>query len=303
MLVNNPDFNFTSLRNIFLFIRRYITFFSFLILQVVALWFLFNYNRFHRAKFLGVANEMTGRVNTQYNKVEDFFTLRAENQRLNRLNDSLLNLMSFNYMKRDTATTLVSDSVPYDTSGRVRQYLWRDARVVYNTVNLEKNYIQINKGAAQGIRDNMAVISSNGSAVGIVINVSPNFSVVMSLLHVQSKRSVILKRTGSMGTVEWDGKNPLFLTLRNIPKSDSVVIGDTVFTSVNSNFPPDFMVGTVSEVITDNSTNFFVLRLKTSANFFSLQQVHVIENLFYDEQAKLLQDTRKKIDNPKKKAG
>jgi rod shape-determining protein MreC len=303
LLVNNPDFNFTSLRNIFLFIRRYITFFSFLILQVVALWFLFNYNRFHRAKFLGVANEMTGRVNTQYNKVEDFFTLRAENQRLNRLNDSLLNLMSFNYMKRDTATTLVSDSVPYDTSGRVRQYLWRDARVVYNTVNLEKNYIQINKGAAQGIRDNMAVISSNGSAVGIVINVSPNFSVVMSLLHVQSKRSVILKRTGSMGTVEWDGKNPLFLTLRNIPKSDSVVIGDTVFTSVNSNFPPDFMVGTVSEVITDNSTNFFVLRLKTSANFFSLQQVHVIENLFYDEQAKLLQDTRKKIDNPKKKAG
>ena len=272
-------------------------------MQVVALWFLFNYNRFHRAKFLGVANELTGRVNSQYNKVEDYFTLRTENQRLNRLNDSLLNLMSFNYMKRDTATTTVRDSVPFDTSGHVRQYLWRDARVVYSTVNLEKNYIQINKGSAQGIRDNMSVISSNGSAVGIVINTSPNFSVVMSLLHVQSKRSVILKRTGSMGTVEWDGKSPLYLTLRNIPKSDSVVKGDTVFTSVNSNFPPGFMVGTVSEVITDNSTNFYVLRLKTSANFFSLQQVHVIENLFYDEQARLLQDTRKKIDNPKKKAG
>ncbi len=246
---------------------------------------------------------MTGRVNTQYNKVEDYFTLKAENQRLNRLNDSLLNLLPFNYMKRDTATLLVKDSIPFDTLGNVRQYLWRDARVVYNTVNLEKNYIQINKGSAHGIRDNMAVISSDGSAVGIVINVSPNFSVVMSLLHVQSKRSVILKRTGSMGTVEWDGKNPLFLTLRNIPKSDSVVKGDTVFTSVNSNFPPGFIVGTVEEVISDKSTNFFVLRLKTSANFFSLQQVHVIENLFYAEQTKLLQDTKKRIDNPKKQAG
>ncbi|HPG11554.1 MAG TPA: rod shape-determining protein MreC, partial [Chitinophagaceae bacterium] len=79
------------MRNIFLFISRYRTFFTFLILQVVALWFLFNYNRFHRTKFLGIANEITGRINTQYNKVEDYFAMKAENQRLNRLNDSLMN--------------------------------------------------------------------------------------------------------------------------------------------------------------------------------------------------------------------
>ena len=288
------------MRNIFLFIRRYLTFFTFLILQGVALWFLFNYNRFHRVKFLGVANEMTGRINTQYNKVEDYFTLTAENRRLNRLNDSLLNLLPSNFRKRDTAEILVKDTVLYDTLGTYRQYMWRDAEVVYNTVNLEKNYIQINRGANQGIKDNMTVVSSEGSAVGVVINVSPNFSVVMSLLHVQSKRSVVLKRSRSMGTVEWDGKNPLFLTLRNIPKSDSVVKGDTVLTSVNSNFPPGLMVGTVEEVITDKSTNFHVLKLKTAANFFSLQQVHVIENLSYAEQSKLLQDTKQKIDEPKK---
>jgi rod shape-determining protein MreC len=288
------------LRNIFLFIRRYITFFTFLILQVVALWFLFNYNRFHRAKFLGVANEMTGRINTQYNKVEDYFTLKAENRRLNRLNDSLLNLLPFNFTKRDTSSLYVRDSLPFDTLGNYRQYLWRDAQVVYNTVNLEKNYIQLNRGANQGIKDNMSVVNSDGSAVGVVITVSPNFCVVMSLLHVQSRRSVMLKRSRSMGTIEWDGKNPLFLTLRNIPRSDSVVKGDTVVTSVNSNFPPGLMVGTVAEVISDKSTNFYVLRLKTAANFFSLQQVHVIENLTYAEQNKLLQDTRKKIDEPKK---
>ena len=105
------------MRNIFLFIRRYLTFFTFLILQGVALWFLFNYNRFHRVKFLGVANEMTGRINTQYNKVEDYFTLTAENRRLNRLNDSLLNLLPSNFRKRDTAEILVKDTVLYDTLG------------------------------------------------------------------------------------------------------------------------------------------------------------------------------------------
>ena len=263
------------------------------------MWFLYSYNKFHRARFLGFANEVTGRINKQYNKVEDYFTLKTENKRLNRLNDSLLNLLPFNFLQKDTTAKLVKDSIPYDTTGLLRQYLWRDAQVVYNTVNLEKNYIQLNRGARQGIKDNMAVISSNGSAVGVIVNVSPNFSVAMSLLHVQSKRSVFLKRSGSMGTVEWDGKNPLLLTLKNIPKSDSVAKGDTVLTNIFSEFPPGLMVGTVAEVIKDKSTSFYVIKIKPSANFFNLQQVHVIEELFADEQARSLEETKKKINDPK----
>ena len=284
------------MRNVFLFIRRYFTFLAFVAVQAVALWFLFTYNKFHRAKGLGWANEITGRINSKYKNVDDFFHLKAENQRLHRMNDSLLNLLPANFLQLDTSVRIVQDSIPFDTLGNYRRYIWRDAKVVYNTVNTQKNYIQINRGSNQGIRDNMAVINSDGSAVGVVVNVSPNFSQVMSLLHVQSKRSVTMKRTGSLGTIEWDGKNPLFLTLQNIPKSDSVAKGDTVMTSVNSSFPPGFVVGTIDEVILDKSTNFYVLRLRTAANFFNLQQVHVIENAQYEEQAKLQEDTKKKID-------
>ena len=284
------------MRNVFLFIRRYFTFLAFVAVQVVALWFLFTYNKFHRAKGLGWANEITGRINSKYKNVDDFFHLKAENQRLHRMNDSLLNLLPGNFLQLDTSARVVQDTIPFDTLGNYRRYIWRDAKVVYNTVNTQKNYIQLNRGSNQGIRDNMAVINSDGSAVGVVVNVSPNFSQVMSLLHVQSKRSVTMKRSGSLGTIEWDGKDPLFLTLLNIPKSDSIAKGDTVMTSVNSSFPPGFIVGTVDEVITDKSTNFYVLRLRTAANFFNLQQVHVIENAQYEEQAKLQEDTRKKID-------
>ena len=287
------------MRNVFLFIRRYFTFLAFVALQAVALWFLFTYNRFHRAKGLGWANEITGSINSRYKNVDDFFHLKAENQRLHRMNDSLLNLLPINFAKLDTSSQYVKDSIPYDTLGNYRRYIWREAKVVYNTVNSQKNYIQLNRGSNQGISDNMAVINSDGSAVGVVVNVSPNFSQVMSLLHIQSKRSVVLKRTGNMGTIEWDGKNPLYLTLKNIPKSDSVAKGDTVVTSVNSSFPPGFVVGTVQEIVTDKSTNFYVLKLKTAANFFNLQQVHVIENIQYTEQTKLLEDTRKMIDDPK----
>ena len=129
------------MRNIFLFIGRFRTLIIFIFLQGIALWFLFNYNRFHRAKFLGLANEMTGTINTQYNKVEDYFTLREENKRVNGLNDSLLNLLSRNFLKRDTSLQVITDTVLADTVGNYRRYLSRPATVVYNTINArEKLY-------------------------------------------------------------------------------------------------------------------------------------------------------------------
>jgi rod shape-determining protein MreC len=289
------------LRNIFLFIRRFFTFFLFVLLQAVAIWFMVSYNRFHRAKFLGIANEITGRVNQQYDKVENYFSLKEENRRLHRFNDSLLRLLPGNFMKPDTGSQIVTDSIAYDTSGSVRRYITRSATVIYNTVNADKNYIQLNRGSNQGIKDNMAVISSDGSAVGQVINVSPNFSQVMSLLNVQSKVKGSLKKSGNFGTIEWNGKDPRYLTFKDIPKSIPVQKGDTVITSyISFNFPPGYMIGTIEEIVADKSTNFYVLSVKTSANFYNLQQVFVFENLQYDEQVKLDKDTKKAIDLPKR---
>jgi rod shape-determining protein MreC len=270
-------------------------------LQVISLWFLFTYNRFHRAKFLGVASEITGRINTQYNKVEGYFGLKEENRKLHRLNDSLLNMLATNFSKPDTSVRLVKDTLLFDTIGRNRRYLFRDAMVVYNTVSNQKNYIQINRGSRQGIKDNMAVINSDGAAVGIVVNVSPNFSEVMSLLHVQNSVNASLKRSGEFGTLQWDGKDPRYLLLKGIPKSVEVKKGDTVLTSSYSyNFPPGYMLGTVADIVEDNSISFYILKVKTAADFFNLHQVHVVENIQYDEQLKLYEETKKKIEDIKK---
>lgn len=289
------------MRNIFLFIRRFFTFFVFLILQAVAIWFLITYNKFHRAKGLGAANEVTGWFNSKYNNMEDFFRMKEENRRLLRMNDSLMNLLPSNFVRNDTASTITRDSIPADTLGHYRHYAWREAQVVYNTINAEKNYVQINRGSSQGIKDNMGVFSSDGGLVGQVVNVSPNFSQVMSLLHVQNKVNVLVKKTKSAGTLFWDGKDPRYLTLINIPKSDSLVKGDTILTGNYSlSFPPGHMVGTVQEVVQDNSTNFYVLKIKTAANFSNLQQVMVVENLQFGDQTQLLKDTKKTIDEAKK---
>lgn len=289
------------MRNIFLFIRRYFTFLAFVLLQIFSLWMLFKFNRLHRAAFLGVANEFTGTVNTQVDKLDDYFHQSEENKRVHRMNDSLLNLLRSNYDIPDSGQKLMVDSMMVDSVKQFRKYVWRDAKVVYNTVNSEKNYLQLNRGARYGIRDNMAVLNSDGAVVGQVVNVSANFSAVMSLLHVQSSVSASLKKTGDAGKLEWDGKDPRFVQLRGISKSVEVKIGDSVVTSRYSyNFPPDKLIGTVAGISSDPATGFYLLKIKTAVNFRSVQQVFVVENLQREEQLQLEKDTEKKVEQQKK---
>lgn len=289
------------MRNIFLFIRRHFTFFTFLFLQVVALWLLFNYNRFHKAKGLGIANELTGWVNSKYNIAEDYFSLRNENLRVHKLNDSLMSLLPRNFDYRDTSTTFIIDTTSSDSLRKYRRYFSRPATVVYNTINAQKNYFQINRGANQGIKDNMAVVGSDGSAVGVVVNVSSNFSQVMSLLHIHNIVSASLKKTGDLGTVEWDGKDPRYLNLKRVPKTVKIALGDTVLTSsVSFNFPPGYMIGTIADIALDKASGMYLIKVKTAANFYNLQQVHVIENLEYVEQTRLNNETLKKMEFAKK---
>jgi rod shape-determining protein MreC len=289
------------MRNIFLFIGRYFTFFAFLGFQVLALSFLFRYNKYHHAVGLGVANELTGWMNSKYANVDQYFHLKQESDRIHHVNDSLINLLKTNFLNPDTATQFVQDTIPYDTLGDRRRYVWRDAEVVSNSVNSERNYLQINRGSKQGIRDNMAVLNSDLSLVGIVVNTSDNFSQVMSLLHVKNNVNAIMKRSGNAGTISWDGKSPLYLTMTGIPKSDSIAKGDTVLTGTYSlSFPPLRMIGSVASIIKDNSSSFYILQIKTAANFQNLQHVFVVENLQAEEQEKLDKETRKKIDEVKK---
>lgn len=290
------------MRNIFIFIRRNFNVLVFLFLQAISIWALVRYNQFYRAKGLGVTNEVTGWFNSKYNNVEDFFKMKEENKRILRMNDSLLNLLPSNFSEIDSTEKIVKDTVAYDTTNRYRQYLWRYAQVVYNTVSNEKNYLQINKGSQEGIRDNMGVFSSDGKLVGKVVNVSAHFSVVMSLLHVQNNVDVMMKRSHNPGTISWDGEDPGLLTLTRIPKSDSLVKGDTVVTgNFSLSYPPGYMVGTIAKIIKDNSTNFYVLKVKPAINFGDLQQVMIVENMQYSELNSLLEAGKKKVEETRKK--
>ena len=282
------------MRNIFLFIRRYFNFVFFVVLQIAALYILFHYNKFHEAVFSGFANEITGNVGGKYNNISYYFHLKSTNDALAKENEELRNKLLSNFEKPDSTQKIVQDTLPYDTLGHYRKYVYRSAKVVYNTVSLPNNTMTIHRGENEGVHKNMGVISPSG-IVGVVINTSSNYAVVMTLLHRQSKISASLKKTGETGQVSWEGTNPLYITLKNVPKSAQVVKGDSVVTSpyASYRFPQGVLIGTVMEIVDDKTSSFYTIRLKPATNFFNVEFVTVVENLQKDEQAKLEEETNK----------
>ncbi len=276
------------MRNIFLFIRRFFVLFVFLVLQALCILTLVNYNQTYEAYFAGSANEVIGRLNSQYNKVHEYFTLKQTNQQLAQQNRELLTLLHLTDSVSDTADITHIDSLLRDTLGRIRRFEFMEARVVNNSVTEENNFITINRGAQQGVLKDMGVLGPNG-VVGKIILAGDNYSVAMSLLNHNSHVSTMLMRDSTnSGYIDWDGKNAAYVTMHNVPKSAKIKNGDTVLTSnLSGNFPPGMMVGTVAGISIDPSSAFYTLRLQTATNFYNLQYVYLIKNTRWEEQRKL----------------
>ena len=286
---------FRSVKNIFIFIRIYFNFISFVALQICCLLILNKYSKTHEVYFAGVTNEMVGKVNKKYDNVYSYLNLQKINDQLAqenaRLRDSLKSSSIYVSNKIDSISTFKPDSASLPQ----RKYGYLYARVVGNNVSSQINMLMLERGRLQGIEKDMAVIGPQG-IVGEVVEVSDNYCRVKSLLHRKSNVSAMLKRDKNSGNIEWDGASPDYVLMKNIPKSAKIFKGDSVVTSTYSNYPPNIMVGTIESIRKDNSSNFFTLKIKTSTNFFNLQYVYVVKNFHFNEQ-RLLEDSKLKLND------
>jgi rod shape-determining protein MreC len=246
---------------------------------------LSSFSKSHQTFLGGWANQMIGEVNTRYNNWSYFFRLKETNAKLVLENTELRNQLKQNFVPYDTSKKLATIILRKDSLEKVRKFFYLPAKVVGNTFTLQKNYITIERGSLQGVKKDMAAISPDGSIVGIVVEVGDNYSKIMSLLHRNSKVSAMLKRDKVAGTVEWDGSDPEILTLKNISKSAAPKLGDTIYTSpYSASFPPQLMVGRVTQIIADPASNFLTLNLKSSTNFYNLEYIYLVENKRMAEQ-------------------
>ena len=269
------------MRNLLLFFIRNYYFFLFLFLEILSFSFLIRNNHFQRSQLINSSNVVVGNVLGTYSEITDYFALKEVNKNLSVENSYLRNQLRQSFMD------FSSYPVPEKDSALRRQYQFVVAKVINNSTQRKKNYLTLNRGSKQGIKPGMGVICGSG-IVGIVRNVSENFSSVMSLLNEDSRVPVTIKKFGENSILNWDGSDGTIGKMERIPSYLQIKKNDTIVTSSYSAvFPAVIMVGTVEEFQKIAGNTFFDVTVKFSTHFNQLSYVYVVNNFLREEQIKI----------------
>lgn len=109
------------------------------------------------------------------------------------------------------------------------------------------NWLEIDKGTEEGLREGMAVIISKGILLGKLQEVGAHSSKVLLLTNPKSAINGVVAESGSKGIVK--GEYGLGIVYDMVLQSDSLKSGDEVLTSgMGSEIPRGLYVGKIQEV-------------------------------------------------------
>lgn len=146
------------------------------------------------------------------------------------------------------------------------------ARVISASPALATRLIYIDRGAHDGVRANMAVITPEG-VVGKILEVYPESSQVLLVTDRQSGVGALLSPTRTEGVVRGTGGPRLQMDF--VQKDEKVSPGELVLTSgLDQVFPKDLPVGTV--LSTRPGSPFQQIELRPAARLDRLEDVLVV---------------------------
>ena len=265
------------MRNLINFITRHYFFFLFALLQVVALMLIVQNNTYHRSFFINSSNIIAGNIYRMQSGITQYFSLRVINEQLMEENTRLRSQIPGTYLTTDQNIFTFRDTL------HQRQFRYINARVINNSVRNRNNHMTLNKGRLHGIRPDMGVIGPNG-VIGIVKDVSGNFSSIMSLLHSEMQISAKIKKNNHLGTIIWEGFDHTKVTMLYIPPHVELERGDTIITSGFSQiFPEGIAIGEIDDFEVRRGDNFYTIDIKLFTDFNKLEYVQVVQNIFREE--------------------
>src|SRR5690606_33041671 len=254
---------------IFFFIRNR-NFLLFAVLFTISVGLTIQTHNYHNNKFISSANYVTGGIYSFRNSITDYFSL-------GRVNEQLLqeNLMLRKKLEQFQETTVFEK---LDTTFLPAKFTYFTARVINNNYSKTKNQLTLDKGKKDSIKIDLGVISSKG-IVGIVSDVSENYSTVQSILNTESRVNAKHKNSGHFGSLKWDTKKPNVIQLVDIPRIAPLSKGDTIVTSGRSTiFPEGILIGTIKDFQLDKDNNYYYVNIDLFNDMTSLEHVYLIEN-------------------------
>jgi len=135
--------------------------FLFVLLEFICLLLLFRFNNYQSGIGFTSANNFVGAVYNVSAEISSFFNLDIINKQLVLRN---IELEAENSMLREKLKSVSPDSIVDELHFTLNHqgYGTIPARVVNNTINMQDNYITLDKGTCDGIYPEMGVANGNG---------------------------------------------------------------------------------------------------------------------------------------------
>ena len=283
------------MRNLLEFLAKYNHWFVFLILEVVSMVLLFQYNSYQGSAWFSSANAVTGKLYEWDANVETFFSLTKVNQELTQRNAYLEQEVQ---KLSDSLVSVTKDSSIYhrDQFALLRNYRLIPAKVVANSVDKPGNLMTIDKGSADGIHKDMGVISGTG-VVGIVYLVAEHYAIVIPVLNTKSNISCMIQNRGYFGYLRWKGGVSDLAYLEEVPRHAHFKLGDYVVTSgYSAVFPPGVSVGRILHVFNSADGLSYRVQLRLSTDFARLRDVCVIDDTAMKERLEIMRAAQDSIE-------
>ena len=284
------------MRNLLEFLAKYNHWFVFLILEVVSMVLLFQYNSYQGSAWFSSANAVTGKLYEWDANVETFFSLTKVNQELTQRNAYLEQEV---HKLSDSLVSVTKDSSIYhrDQFALLRNYRLIPAKVVANSIDKPGNLMTIDKGSADGIRKDMGVISGTG-VVGIVYLVAEYYAIVIPVLNTKSNISCMIQNRGYFGYLRWKGGVSDLAYLEEVPRHAHFKLGDYVVTSgYSAVFPPGVRVGRILHVFNSADGLSYRVQLRLSTDFARLRDVCVIDDTAMKERLEIMRAAQDSIES------
>lgn len=167
-----------------------------------------------------------------------------------------------------------------DLNATLSEYSYVNATVITRNVMYWYNTLTIDKGSKNGIKEDDAVITSNG-LIGKIIKVS-NFSSTVKLLTTENIKNKVSIKINSNDTelygllYSYDSNNNVY-KIEGIVDASSISEGDYVTTTGLTNyFPSGILIGHVSRVVKDEFDLNSVVEVTPSVNFDNISFVTVL---------------------------
>lgn len=282
------------MRNLLEFLAKYNHWFVFLILEVVSMVLLFQYNSYQGSAWFSSANAVTGKLYEWDANVETFFSLTKVNQELTQRNAYLEQEVQ---KLSDSLVCVTKDSSIYhrDQFALLRNYRLIPAKVVANSIDKPGNLMTIDKGSADGIHKDMGVISGTG-VVGIVYLVAEHYAIVIPVLNTKSNISCMIQNRGYFGYLRWKGGVSDLAYLEEVPRHAHFKLGDYVVTSgYSAVFPPGVRVGRILHVFNSADGLLYRVQLRLSTDFARLRDVCVIDDAAMKERLEIMRAAQDSI--------